>query len=374
MTMLMGSAATRSTHGTIAKMGPSDRGNKRAFWDIVNDMAAGAGIERPTVVSYTNGAGATGGFVEAPASSSAGKPKQADILYTLSSAEVSLFTAPDGEAYAQVPIDTHLECHKLRTKGFRSYLSSVFYADQNTLPGAQAVEDAIRLLEWDARKDQRELFTRIGHHNGKVYIDLGNATWDAVEIDASGYRVAKVPPIAFRRSKSTAALPYPAPCTDLGKLRPFINCEADDWPLVAAWAVASVYPFGPYPVLVMAGEQGSAKSTNMRALKKLIDPASADLRGQPEDIRDLMIAANNNLVLAYDNISRLAGDVSDALCRVSTGGGYATRALYSDDEELLIDVMRPIAMNGIAELVNRADLMGPLHFAGIADPVGSAAS
>jgi len=37
---------------------------------------------------------------------------------------------------------------------------------------------------------------------------------------------------------------------------------------------------GPYPVLCLAGEQGTGKSTLARLVRSLIDPASAPLRSE----------------------------------------------------------------------------------------------
>ena len=70
-----------------------------------------------------------------------------------------------------------------------------------------------------------------------------------------------------------------------------------------------------------------------------------------------MITATNGWCLAFDNLSHLQDWQSDALCRISTGGGWAGRALYTDQDETILDVMRPIALNGIEEVVTRNDLL-----------------
>lgn len=49
--------------------------------------------------------------------------------------------------------------------------------------------------------------------------------------------------------------------------------------------------------------------------------------------------------------------LSDALCRVATGGGFATRTLYEDAEETIFSYTRPVAVNGIDEIVTRHDLL-----------------
>jgi hypothetical protein len=89
----------------------------------------------------------------------------------------------------------------------------------------------------------------------------------------------------------------------------------------------------------------------------LIDPNKAPIRSMPPDERDLMIAATNGWCLAFDNLSHLRDYLSDALCRISTGGGFAVRELYSDQDETILDVQRPVMLNGIEELATRSDLL-----------------
>lgn len=108
---------------------------------------------------------------------------------------------------------------------------------------------------------------------------------------------------------------------------------------------------------MLSGEKGSGKSSVARLLRRLIDPNKADLRQEPKDGRDLMIAASNGWVLAYDNLSRVPNDLSDALCRLATGGGFATRQLYENDEETILEATRPVILTGIEELASRSDLL-----------------
>src|SRR5438034_11429068 len=116
-------------------------------------------------------------------------------------------------------------------------------------------------------------------------------------------------------------------------------------------------PRGPYPVLGFHGEQGSGKSTRARIVRSLIDPHSVPLRCEPKEARDLMIAATNAWCIALDNLSYLPAWLSDALCRLATGGGFGTRELYSDADEVLFEAQRPVILNGIEELATRGDLL-----------------
>ncbi len=155
-------------------------------------------------------------------------------------------------------------------------------------------------------------------------------------------------------------LPLPTPTRggSLDLLRQYVNVGSDDdFRLLVAWLVASLRPVGPYPLLILQGEQGSAKSTTSRILRCVIDPNDTPLRPQPRSERDLMIAARASWLIALDNLSGVAPWFSDALCRLVTGAGFSTRALYSDDEEVFFKAMRPILLNGIDEVADRPDLL-----------------
>src|SRR4029077_8716043 len=67
--------------------------------------------------------------------------------------------------------------------------------------------------------------------------------------------------------------------------------------------------------------------------------------------------AHNSHVQAFENISKLSGTMSDYLCRLATGGGVRTRALFKDTDETLLRATRPGILEGITNFIVRADLM-----------------
>jgi DNA polymerase-1 len=155
-------------------------------------------------------------------------------------------------------------------------------------------------------------------------------------------------------------LPLPAPERGgtLDGLRPFVNVADDrSWLLLLGWLVAAYRRRGPFPALALCGEQGSCKTTLGRLLQQLVDPSAAELRGEPREPRDLMIAATNAWLVAYDNLSHLPQWLSDALCRLATGGGFSARQLYTDDEEAIFVAQRPALLTSIADVVTSADLL-----------------
>jgi hypothetical protein len=290
------------------------------------------------------------------------KPTQAELLVRCAS-EAQLFHTPAGDAYATVPVNDHRETHPIKAKGFRSWLRRGFFKQYDRPPGAQALQDALGLLEARAQFDgpEMEVHVRVAEHEDAIYVDLANERWEAVKITPAGWRVVSDPPVRFRRPRGMRALPTPKKgklkgLVDL--LRSFINVADDDalW-LIVAWLVQAFRPTGPYPVLILQGEQGSAKSTLERLLRALVDPSTAPLRTTPRNERDLIIAATNSWCVAFDNISSLPPWLSDALCRLSTGGGFGARELYTDSEEVLFDATRPVILNGITDVATRPDLL-----------------
>ena len=215
------------------------------------------------------------------------------------------------------------------------------------------------MIEAKANYDatERIVHIRVGGLDGRLYLDLVDETWRAVEITTTGWRVIDDPPVRFRRAAGMRALPVPVRGGSVETLRSFLNVRSDaDFVLVVAWALAALRNRGPYPVIALSGEQGSAKSSFSAILRALLDPNTAPLRALPREDRDLFIAASNGHVLAFDNVSGLPAWISDTLCRLATGGGFAVRQLYTDQDEVLFDATRPVILNGIEDIVTRPDL------------------
>jgi hypothetical protein len=286
------------------------------------------------------------------------KLTQAQILIDLA-AEAQLFHTPQSDAFARISVGGHREIWMLRSKGFRQWVIRRFYQIHHKPPGSQALQDALGVLEAKARFDgsERSLSVRVAAHEDRIFFDLCNDEWQAVEISNKGWRVVDDSPVPFRRAKGMLALPKPVAGGSIELLRTLINIGDDNnWILCASWLVAACRPTGPYPILILQGEQGSAKSTTEKLLRRIIDPSAALVRTPPRDGRDLLITAANSWLIAYDNLSGIPQWLSDSLCRLATGGGFSTRELYSDSEEVFFDATRPVVVNGIDQLADRADL------------------
>ncbi len=289
------------------------------------------------------------------------KPSQATILaeLALSSDGLELFATPRYEPYVLIPSGTHHEVWPTRSSVFRRWLSSQYFAKAGTAPGSQAIQDALGVLEGKAlfNGGMHEVHLRLAEHDGAIWLDLSDDYWQAVKITAGGWEVVHAPPVRFRRPAGIKPLPYPENGGSLDSLRGFVNVTDTDWPLFLGWLVGALRPRGPYAVLLVYGEQGSAKSTLVRVARSLIDPNEAPARREPKNGEDLIVAARNSLVVAFDNVSRLPLELSDDLARLATGAGFGARQLYTNLEEVIVHVARPITINGIEEVATRGDLL-----------------
>lgn len=287
--------------------------------------------------------------------------RSAEIDPFLQTAGVTeLFHTPDQHAYATILNAGHAEHWLLASRTFRLWLKNHLFHLSGAVPGERMVSQHLATMEGHALFDglQHRVFVRIADADGAIYLDLANTQWQAVEITADGWRVVDNPPVKFRRPRGMAPLPIPERHGILNDLRAFINVTTEaDWIVLTAWLVNAFRPTGPYPILMLHGEQGTAKSTTTRILRSLIDPNTSPLRTVPRNERDLLIAASNSWVQCFDNLSHVPLWFADALCRLATGGGFGTRKLRTDDDEILFNIQLPSVLTSLGELTTRGDLL-----------------
>ena len=286
------------------------------------------------------------------------RPTQARLLVAIAQEHAELFKTTDGEAYATI---RRSETLAVRSKAFRSFLLGEFFNAYDKTPSSQGLKEAVDALETLALLGTitRTTFLRVGAQDSRFFIDLGDTTRRIVEVCHTGWRVVApdATAIRFRRTSSMRPLPEPTRGGDINDLRRFLNVGDEEWrwQLLLVWLLFTFQPSGPFPVLVLQGEQGCAKSTTARVLRALIDPSQAPLRLPPMDEDKLLVSAKSSWVLAFDNLSGMPRWLSDRLCCLATGTAQSKRALYTDDEEYIIEATRPVSVNGIDDMTARPD-------------------
>jgi len=240
---------------------------------------------------------------------------------------------------------------------FAGLLAGLFFDREGRGIAEAGMKQVVATLKAVGRKGEcHAVFCRVARLQDSIEIDLGDDSWQAVLISPDGWEVGQTS-ARFIRTRNTGALPVPERGGHVELLRPLVNVRDEDWPLFVGSILDAYKGHGPYFVSVFSGEQGSGKSTLVRMLTRLIDPVkSAELLTLPRDERDGAVVAKQSHLLGYDNVSKLHQWQSDFFCRLSTGGGLRTRALYSDDGVAVFDCSRPVSLNGIEDFVVAGNL------------------
>src|SRR5215217_9097782 len=211
-----------------------------------------------------------------------------------------------------------------------------------------------------------EVHLRVAGHDGKVYVDLCNEKWEAVEISTEGWKImpSDEVPVKFVRSNAMRELPHPRAGGSVEELRQMLTLPEENseesWSLILAWVMQALTPCeGDYPILVLLGGHGTAKSTHTEMLRELVDPAVVEHEHEKtyHEVRAVYIDVTTSWVLALDNVSQLPDWLSDVLCRVSSGGGFKTRTLFTNRDQEIFKGKRPIIMNGISDVVKNSDIL-----------------
>ncbi|WP_173835000.1 hypothetical protein [Halomonas sp. HG01] len=250
------------------------------------------------------------------------------------------------------------EVRSLGSRAFRHWLTADFYAQHEKAVRDQPLREARMTLEGIAMQEHRQVSIRVAGSDGHCWIDLGTpGSSRCIHLRAGAWTIEEQSELMFCRSESAQPLPEPMKGGSVDPLWLVANVPERARLLVVAWLVECLRTDTPYPVLELLGEQGSGKSGTQSALRRLIDPNAADLRGVPKSAEDLFVSGGANHVISIENVSHLPAPLQDAMCVVATGGGFAKRKLYTDGDESVINLKRPIVLNGISAAVTQQDLV-----------------
>jgi putative DNA primase/helicase len=274
--------------------------------------------------------------------------------------QLQLITSPAGEIFAVMRGRGHMECHRIKGSTFKTKLEALYYAYYQKAIPANTMTELLGILSGRALNENliSEIYTRLGGSQEHILFDLCNEHWQIIGITPEGYDVQSPQKPRFQRFGGMLPLPHPAASEDLSPLWDILNLpDVTARKLLETWLVTALIPHMHVPLLVLNGEQGSAKSTMTTCIKNLLDPHDAPLKNLPSKEQDLFVMASKCRILAFDNVSGFKKDLSDALCKLITGGAYSCRKLYTDDEEAVIKGHCAVVMNGIPDFLTRGDLI-----------------
>ena len=246
---------------------------------------------------------------------------------------------------------------RLRSMDFRTKLSGLLWKAEGKAPGSEALNSALNVLHHLALEGPMvSLHNRVARHGDAIYLDLADDQWRAMKIAKEGWKVEEAPDL-FRRYEQQLPITEPIHGGDPWKLLDCLNIREEDRLLFMVYIATLFIPDIPHAILMLHGPQGSAKTTLMDLLKDLMDPSAIGVAALPRDERELIQALDHSYLNYYDNAGSLPAWTSDALCRATTGGGFSKRQLYTDDEDIIYRLQRPVGINGINIAAQRPDLL-----------------
>lgn len=294
-----------------------------------------------------------------------------ELITTISQRCHLIFKDRFNEIYVSIKINDHYETIRLTSTRFSNIIQSEYYEKTKDIISKEKLSSVLNLIIARADLDKnlmiRDLSIRVAKDvnksdrsfttspiNEQTYnYDLANTNWEIVRITTEGWKItsnSSNKPL-FRRyrnnhSQDTPQRSYPQDIVK--KFLSLFNFGSKNYEMLFLVYLVSLFiPEIAKPILILRGNKGSAKTTAFELIKKIVDPGDIDTLFFPKEINDLIQILNHNYLTCFDNISYVSDEMSDLLCRVTTGTGYSKRKLYTDDDTIAYKFKRPIGINGI---------------------------
>jgi hypothetical protein len=264
-----------------------------------------------------------------------------------------------GVPWATITSRGHSEHHLVEGSPLSRWVFGEWYEKTGKTASDRSMKSAVGIMAHKAlRGENHNTHIRWAKKDNAIYCDLGNDKWEAIKITGDGWKIVSDPPVKFRREGEMMPFDYPERGGKMDDLRPYLHTTDHNWMMMKGFILDGVKGYGPYFILAANGVQGAAKTEACRMMRRMIDPrTTGEIYSLPKNEADLGVTAQHEHLMVFDNVSYLKPEMSDALCRCSTGGGIKTRKLYCDSEIVTLPICQPILMNGIPDFVVNPDLM-----------------
>lgn len=273
------------------------------------------------------------------------------------------FSTPSHELFCEVEYNKCRKAYSLYSKSFRWAVRMLFKESENEALPSGELDSIVEELELRAFQNptDKNLVQRVYGKGRKLIYDLGAGK--SVKVYQGVAKIIRTPKRTFWQSQAFKEQVLPNLDVDptelpalLGEI--FTIKDEKELLLITLYIVACFTgALINVPILLLSGEKGSAKSTTLKRIEQIVDPKVMGLGGAPRTLENLELRMHNSYFLTLDNLSRISQNVSDTLCRGCTGGSVTKRQLYSDKEEIIMDLKCIIAINGVSVVAKESDLI-----------------
>lgn len=291
------------------------------------------------------------------------KEKKKSITEIVSSIveNTKCFISQERIVFAEIEKQGKLIIVSIDGEVFKNYLLYKIFTEEQKI-NTEVINHIILLIKAKAQYDGETIITanRIGVKKGIFYYDLAKEENKYIRITSKGYKMVRESPIVFNKKSVTSSqvIPKVNENYSLWELKKYFNVvNEEDFTLLLVHIISCFIPNTPHHILIFLGNQGSAKTTACRFIKKIVDPSSIDISAMPRGKEDLILQISNSYMTVFDNINRLREEYNDIFCQLVTGGNFVKRKLYTDSDIVAYSLQCCLILNGINYLTNQPDLL-----------------
>lgn len=250
----------------------------------------------------------------------------------------------------------------VRGHEFKAAISSQQYLETDKVPSNESISAALNILEAaGVEGSEYPLEVRCAQKDGGLMVDMGDAagsvisiTTQSIEKMASPYPIFK----RYRHMKRLEMLDALGTVMDLKELLHYFKLkDPQDEIILIGWLGHAFIAAIPHVILLITGPPGATKSSLTKVLKRLVDPGSLLLLAAKRNETEFVQILSHHYLVPLDNLQALNRDQLDILCRASTGEGFAKRALYTDEDDIIFSYKRVVVLNAVSLPGWRGDFM-----------------
>lgn len=287
-----------------------------------------------------------------------------DAMKKIVDEEVTFFTDEQNDTDVYVEYERHngARCFEsIKSEHFESFLS-YRYRQLNEDDELPDFKDHIKRKKADAiyLQDHRvPIYRRIAGSlpNNSITYFLADDKWNYVKITPKGYQTVATSEHKFLKTAMDAPQVKPLKGGNyLDLILPKINMAPDDRLLYAVYLVHGFSRTSSHFAAIISSEKGTGKSTLTKQSTELLSPNVAGVTIAPSSEDDLKTQLANNYLVSFDNAAPLSTTYSNILCAAITGAKDAKRKLYTNADQVVLNLHNLVLINGINIVPYQSDL------------------